>query len=340
MKEAMLYEVLPKQRTRCLLCGHRCVVAEGKLGVCGVRKNVGGKLYTLVYGRAVSRHLDPIEKKPLFHFYPGSTAYSIATPGCNFHCLWCQNWTIARPPDETVLWAIPQVMPDRIVAEALACGSRSIAYTYTEPTVFFEYAYDVARLAHQAGLTNVYVTNGYMSAEMLDTFYPYLDAANVDLKAFRNETYRRYVGAGLQAVLDSLKMMKRQGIWLEVTTLVIPDLNDDPDELLDAARFIVQELGSDTPWHISRFYPAYKMTDQPPTPFKTLQRAKEIGLEEGLKYVYIGNVHGDDNEDTICPGCGRTLIRRLGFSVVANHVRAGCCPDCGTLIAGVEMGGP
>jgi pyruvate formate lyase activating enzyme len=219
MKEALLYEELSKQRVRCLLCGHHCVIGEGKLGVCGVRKNVGGKLYSLAYGRVVSRHLDPIEKKPLFHFYPGSTAYSIATPGCNFHCQWCQNWTIARPPDEAALQAISQVQPEGIVAEARGCGSRSIAYTYTEPTVFFEYACDVARLAHQAGLANVFVTNGYMSTEMLDAFHPYLDAANVDLKAFRNETYRRYVGARLQAVLDSLKVMKRQGIWLEVTTL-------------------------------------------------------------------------------------------------------------------------
>jgi pyruvate formate lyase activating enzyme len=303
------------------------VIGQGRLGVCDVRKNVKGKLYTLVYGRAVSRHVDPIEKKPLFHFYPGSTAYSIATPGCNFRCQWCQNWTIARPPDEAALQAIPHVNPERIVAEARACGSRSIAYTYTEPTVFFEYAYDVARLAHRVGLANVFVTNGYMSTEMLDTFYPYLDAANVDLKAFRNETYRRYVGARLQPVLDSLKAMRRQGIWLEVTTLVIPDLNDDPAELRDAARFI------------SRFYPAYKMTDRPPTPFKTVQRAREIGLDEGLEYVYIGNVPGDGNEDTVCPGCGRTLIRRIGFSVAANDLQSGCCPDCGTFIAGVGMGG-
>jgi pyruvate formate lyase activating enzyme len=339
MKETLLYEELPRQRVRCHLCGHRCVIGQGRLGVCDVRKNVKGKLYTLVYGRAVSRHVDPIEKKPLFHFYPGSTAYSIATPGCNFRCQWCQNWTIARPPDEAALQAIPHVNPERIVAEARACGSRSIAYTYTEPTVFFEYAYDVARLAHRVGLANVFVTNGYMSTEMLDTFYPYLDAANVDLKAFRNETYRRYVGARLQPVLDSLKAMRRQGIWLEVTTLVIPDLNDDPAELRDAARFILQELGADTPWHISRFYPAYKMTDRPPTPFKTVQRAREIGLDEGLEYVYIGNVPGDGNEDTVCPGCGRTLIRRIGFSVAANDLQSGCCPDCGTFIAGVGMGG-
>lgn len=231
-----------------------------------------------------------------------------------------------------------QVEPERIVSAAQAYGSRSVAYTYTEPTVFFEYAYDVARLAQQASLANVYVTNGYMSEEMLDAFHPYLDAANVDLKAFRKETYRRYVGARLQTVLDSLKTMKRHGIWLEVTTLVITGLNDEPAELRDAARFVAQELGRDTPWHVSRFYPAYKMTDRPPTPLRSLQQAGEIGVEEGLNYVYVGNVPGAGNEDTICPGCGHLLIRRNGFSVTANHVRAGRCPQCGTPIAGVEMG--
>jgi pyruvate formate lyase activating enzyme len=337
-KEAAFYEELPKRRVRCNLCGHRCVIAEGKLGVCGVRKNVGGKLYTLVYGRVVSQHVDPIEKKPLFHFYPGSMAYSIATPGCNFHCRWCQNWSIARPPREEHLIAFPEVAPQRIVAAAQAYGSRSIAYTYTEPTVFFEYSYDIAQLAHGAGLANVYVTNGYMSTEMLDAFHPYLDAANVDLKAFRKETYRRYVGARLQTVLDNLKTMKRHGIWLEVTTLVIPDLNDEPEELRDAVRFIVQELGADTPWHVSRFYPAHEMTDRPPTPLRTLQWAAEIGLEEGLQYVYVGNVPSAGNEDTVCPGCGRTLIRRAGFSIIANHIRNGHCPHCGASIAGVGMG--
>ena len=339
MKEATLYEELQKQRVRCHLCGHYCVIAEGRLGVCGVRKNVGGKLYILVYGRPVSRHVDPIEKKPLFHFYPGSTAYSIATPGCNFHCEWCQNWTIARPPHERSVLRIAQVEAERIVDAALAYHSRSIAYTYTEPTVFFEYSYDIARLAHQAGLANVYVTNGYMSEEMLAAFHPYLDAANVDLKAFRAETYRRYVGARLQIVLDNLKRIKKLGIWLEVTTLVVPGLNDDPAELRDAARFVAQELGEETPWHVSRFYPAHKMTDRPPTPFKTLQQARQIGLEEGLKYVYTGNLPGAGNQDTFCPGCGHGLILRSGFAVALNRVRDGRCPYCQRAIAGVGIGG-
>jgi len=219
-----------------------------------------------------------------------------------------------------------------------AAGCSSIAYTYTEPTVFSEYAYDTARLAHEAGLANIYVTNGYMTEEMLETFHPYLDAANVDLKAFRDETYKRYVGARLQPVLNSLRVMKRLGIWLEVTTLVIPGINDDPAELRDATSFVVQELGVETPWHISRFFPAYEMTDVPPTPVSTLQRAREIGLEEGLKYVYVGNVPDDGNQDTICPACGRVVIRRHGFAVT-NHIRSGRCPDCGASIAGIGLVG-
>ena len=241
-------------------------------------------------------------------------------------------------PREQHFIAGEKVSPEQVVAAAQRTGCRSIAYTYTEPTVFFEYAYDTARLTHEAGLANIYVTNGYMTEEMLETFQPYLDAANVDLKAFHDETYRTYVGARLQPVLDSLKVMKRLGIWLEVTTLVIPGINDDPAELRDAANFVAQELGVETPWHISRFFPAYKMTDVPPTPVSTLQRAQKIGLEAGLKYVYVGNVPDDGSQDTTCPGCGRVLIRRHGF-LTSSRVRRGCCPDCGASIAGIGVGG-
>jgi pyruvate formate lyase activating enzyme len=337
MKEAMLYEKLPKSRVRCHLCAHRCVIAEGKLGVCQVRGNMEGTLYTLVYGRTISQHVDPVEKKPLYHFYPGSKAYSVATPGCNFRCRWCQNADIAHMPREQGVIAGYKAAPEQIVADARASDSRSIAYTYTEPTVFFEYAYDAARLAHAAGIANVYVTNGYMTTEMLEAFHPYLDAANVDLKAFRNKTYNRYVGAGLEPVLDAMKVMKRLGIWLEVTTLVIPGLNDDPAELRDAAQFVAQELGPETPWHISRYFPTYKMTDRPPTPIETLQRAQEIGLEEGLRYVYLGNVAGESN--TSCHQCGQLLIRRSGYWIGENHVRDGRCPTCGSSVAGVGMEG-
>jgi pyruvate formate lyase activating enzyme len=226
--------------------------------------------------------------------------------------------------------------PEQIVADALDTGSRSIAYTYTEPTIFFEYAYDTAQLAHQAGLANIFVTNGYMTQEMLEMFHPYLDAANVDLKAFRKKTYHRYVGAGLQPVLDNMILMKKLGIWLEVTTLVIPGVNDTPSELRDAAQFVAQQLGPDTPWHISRFSPAYKMRDVPPTPLATLQLAQQIGLEEGLHYVYIGNIPGEGN-DTFCPSCGRALIRRHNFGVIFNRMVNDRCPACGKPIAGIHM---
>jgi len=334
--EARLYERCPGGRVRCHLCAHHCSIPEGRRGICHVRENVGGTLYTLVYGRAIARHVDPIEKKPLYHFHPGSTAYSIATEGCDFRCRWCQNWEISQR-SRGVRIRSGESPPQEIVRDARAHGSRSIAYTYTEPTVFFEYAFDTAVRAHAAGMANVFVTNGYMSEEMLSAFRPYLNAANVDLKAFRDATYKRYVGARLQPVLDSIEAMKRFGVWLEVTTLVIPGLNDSRAELRDATAFIVRQLGPDTPWHISRFFPAYRMTDRPPTPLKTLRRAREIGREAGLRYVYIGNVAEEGGQDTACPGCHRVLIRRPGFGEITNHVRGFRCPDCGTRVAGVGM---
>jgi pyruvate formate lyase activating enzyme len=337
-REALLYERLPQNRVRCNLCAHRCVISDGKKGVCQVRECRNGVLYSLVYGRLTSQHVDPVEKKPLYHFYPGSLAYSIATPGCNFRCQWCQNWQISQMPHERDLIAGHEITAGQIVSRALETGSRSIAYTYTEPTIFFEYAYDTACLAHQAGLTNIFVTNGYMSLDMLEMFHPYLDAANVDLKAFREKTYHRYVGAGLKPVLDSMVRMKELGIWLEVTTLVIPGINDDPAELRDAAQFVAQELGAETPWHISRFHPAYKMRNILPTPLDTLQRAQQIGHEEGLQYVYIGNISGEGN-DTFCPKCGRALIRRHNFGVIFNRIINDHCPACGEQISGVAMGG-
>lgn len=337
MKEAMLYEKLADGRVRCNLCAHRCIIAEGRKGICQVRENRGGILYTLVYERTIAQHVDPVEKKPLFHFYPGSTAYSIATPGCNFRCRWCQNWGISQMPRERQVISGQKASPERIVAMAKRAGCRSIAYTYTEPTVFFEYSYDIARLAHDAGLANIYVTNGYMTEEMLEVLHPYLDAANVDLKAFRDETYRKYVGARLQPVLDAMKAMKRLGIWLEVTTLVVPSINDDGGELRDAADFVANELGVETPWHISRFFPAYKMTDVPPTPLKTLRRAQKIGLDAGLRYIYVGNVPGEEN--TTCYNCGQLLIRRAGFYIIENHICDGRCPYCGTPMAGIGMAG-
>jgi pyruvate formate lyase activating enzyme len=261
----------------------------------------------LTYGQVVSQQVDPVEKKPLYHFYPGSKAYSIATPGCNFRCRWCQNWQIAQMPREMQTIAGSECTPSAIVEAACATGCQSIAYTYTEPIVFFEFSHDVARHARAVGLHNIYVTNGFISREVLELLQPYLDAANVDLKAFREKTYRRYIGAHLQPVLDSMIALKQAGIWLEVTTLLIPSINDQPDELKDIAGFIAHELDSETPWHISRFFPAYRLVDRQITPVETLNLARQIGLEAGLKYVYIGNLTADSYGDTLCPVCKRVL---------------------------------
>jgi pyruvate formate lyase activating enzyme len=344
VKEALLYEKLDDQRVRCDLCAHRCVVAPGRKGVCLVRENRDGTLYTLVYGIPLSQAVDPVEKKPLFHFYPGSTAFSIATAGCNFRCDFCQNADISQMPRDRGQILGRQSTPEQVVRAAQQYGSRSIAYTYTEPTIFFEYSYDIARIAHQVGIASVYVTNGYMTHEMLERFQgkdnghePWLDAANVDLKAFRDETYKRVCGARLQPVLDSLKRMKELDIWVEVTTLVVPDLNDSDTELGEIAQFIASELGVETPWHVSRFHPDYKMYDRGPTPATALHRAYELGREAGLRYVYVGNLPGAGLEDTSCPGCGQTVIGRWGFQVRQWNIQAGKCAFCGTVIDGVGM---
>ena len=344
MKEALLYEKLDRQRVRCNLCAHRCVIAPGRKGICMVRENRDGTLYTLVYGIPLSQAVDPIEKKPLFHFYPGSLSFSIATVGCNFRCSFCQNYDISQMPRERGEILGRPATPEEVVRSAKRTGCRSIAYTYTEPTIFFEYSYDIARLAQAERIASVYVTNGYMTREMLELFQgvtadhgPWLDAANVDLKAFRDETYRQVCGARLQPVLDSLKNMKDLGVWVEVTTLVVPDMNDSVQELTDIAQFIAQELGTETPWHVSRFHPDYQMQDRGPTPAATLRLAYELGREAGLRYVYVGNMPGAHLEDTHCPNCGRTVIGRWGFQVTERHIQDGKCAYCGAVIDGVGM---
>jgi pyruvate formate lyase activating enzyme len=344
MKEALLYEKLDDQRVRCNLCAHRCVIAEGRKGVCLVRENQKGILYTLVYGIPLSQAVDPIEKKPLFHFYPGSTAFSIATAGCNFRCAFCQNADISQMPRDHGQILGRQATPEEIVRAAARYGSRSIAYTYTEPTIFFEYSYDIARLANEAGIASVYVTNGYMTRDMLELFQGqsngherWLDAANVDLKAFRDETYKQVCGARLQPVLDSLKTMKELGVWVEVTTLVVPGMNDSEAELNDIARFIAGELGVETPWHVSRFHPDYKMHDREATPVAILRRAYDLGREAGLRYVYVGNLPGAHLEDTFCPNCNQSVIGRWGYQVTQRQIRDGKCAYCGTVVDGVGM---
>jgi pyruvate formate lyase activating enzyme len=335
-REALLYEKLEDQKVRCALCNHRCIVSEGKRGLCNVRENQRGVLHTLVYGRLVARHIDPIEKKPLYHFLPGSLSYSIATVGCNFRCRFCQNADIAQlPTDHGGKILGEAASPESVVKAALRAGCRSLSYTYTEPTVFFEFALDTARLAHASGIRNVFVTNGYMTQEALQQIRPVLDAANVDLKAFNPKYYKDLCGAKLEHVQETLRNMKSLGVFVEVTTLIVPGLNDDPEELRALAAFMVNDLGSDTPWHISRFHPTYRLTDRPPTPVETLRTAREIGLRAGLKYVYTGNVPGETGENTFCPACGQALIERWGFQVGASRLIDGCCNKCGMHIDGV-----
>ena len=334
--EAYLYEPVEDQKVKCNLCSHRCVIKEGRRGICAVRENRSGTLMTLVYDKAIARHVDPIEKKPLFHFLPGTLSYSIATVGCNFRCQFCQNADIAQMPvDHKGVIMGDAVTPQEVVAAAEKSNCRSISYTYTEPTIFFELAYDTAKIAHERGIRNVFVTNGYMTAEALEMIEPYLDAANVDLKAFNERYYKDLCAARLKHVQATLKRMKSYGIFVEVTTLIVPGLNDDRTELKELAEFITHDLGTDTPWHISRFHPTYKLTDRPPTPVKILTEAREIGLNAGLKYVYTGNVPGNSGENTFCPACGETVIERWGFQVGAVRIKEGRCALCDTQIDGV-----
>ena len=336
--KAYLFENIGDNQVQCNLCQHRCKIKAGRSGICGVRQNRSGELVSLVFGRVVARNVDPVEKKPLFHFYPGSLSYSIATVGCNFKCKFCQNADIAQmPKDHNGRIMGSDVAPTEIVAAAKQSQCQSIAYTYTEPTVYFEFAYEVAKLAHQQGISNLFVTNGYMTEEALDMIDPYLDAANVDLKAFNDEFYRTYCGARLAGVKESLTSMKRRGIFIEVTTLLIPGLNDEPEELKQMADFVATALGVDTPWHISRFHPTYKLRDRPPTPVQTLKTAHEIGLDAGLRYVYTGNVPGQASENTICYACGKVLIDRWGFNVSNYAIIQGKCKFCDAVIDGVGL---
>ncbi len=334
MKEAMLYRKLDDRKVHCNLCHHSCFISDSKFGICGVRQNQAGTLYTHSYGKAVATNVDPIEKKPLYHFLPGSTSFSVAAAGCNFRCGFCQNWQISqisepgksRQPGR-------ELAPADIVRQAQAYGCPSISYTYTEPTIFFEYAYETAKLARKAGLLNVFVTNGFMTPAALDTIKPYLDACNVDLKSFREDFYKKICHGRLQPVLDSIRHMKSLNIWVEITTLIVPGSNDSKDELGDIARFIA-ETDPDIPWHISRFHPDYQFTDSELTPLSVLETAYNFGKAEGLRYVYLGNVvHA--SIDTQCPHCMQTIIRRAGYQVTSKLTSQGTCPQCGATIAGV-----
>lgn len=337
MREAMFFRKEGDTHVRCGLCRFRCLIRDGARGLCGVRENRGGILISLVYGEICAEHVDPIEKKPLFHVLPGSSSYSIATPGCNFHCRHCQNYSISQLPPNTEIKGLLHRSPRNIVEQAISSRCQSISYTYTEPTIFYEFAYDTAQLARKAGLKNIFVTNGYISTEALAKIAPILDAANIDLKGFSESFYHEIVQAKLSEVLDSIIMYRKQGIWIELTTLIIPGLNDSDAELQGIASFIMTHLGADTPWHVTAFYPTFKLTDRGPTPASTLKRAREIGLAAGLHYVYAGNIPGSGGENTRCPYCSAMMIERYGFSVLENRVRKGACPDCGKAIAGLAL---
>lgn len=334
--EAELVRNLRNGALQCRVCEHFCVIPPGEWGKCGVRQHVDGKLLLQVYGHPIAVHLDPIEKKPLYHFLPGSSIYSIGTVGCNFRCPWCQNWEISQfAVSEVGLPRSKPLSPEMVVREAQRQKAAAIAYTYNEPTIFFEYTLDIAQLAHAMGLRNVYVSNGFMSREALERLVPYLDAINIDLKGFSEGFYREYCSARLEPVKRNIADLVRDSrVWVEVTTLLIPGLNDSDEELRAAAEWMVQ-LNPDIPWHFSAFFPAYHMTDRLPTPLSTLLRAAHIAREAGMRYVYLGNVRDTEFSQTRCPHCATLLIRRSGYWTQALWREPGRCHACGASLAGV-----
>jgi pyruvate formate lyase activating enzyme len=334
MKTAYLYNSMQGGEVQCRICRHYCKIVPGKRGLCRVRENHEGTLVSLNYDRVIAANTDPIEKKPIFHFKPGSWSFSIAAMGCNLSCRFCQNADIAQVRDRGDRISGRPFAPGDIVAQAVRSGCESISYTYTEPSVFFELALDTARLAKAEGLHNIFVTNGFMSPELLEMAGDVLDAANVDLKAYSDGFYRKLCNARLEPVKETLRLMKQKGVMVEVTTLIIPGLNDDPEELAQMAGFICDELGPETPWHLSRFHPTYRLTDRGVTPVETLETACEIGEKAGLRYVYTGNVRSA-RENTGCHHCGKLLVERRGYTV-KNHVTdEGNCPGCGTPVYGI-----
>ena len=338
-KEALLYIKQAKGLVRCQLCAHRCLIAPGKRGICSVRENQGGILYSLNYGLTIAANVDPIEKKPLFHFLPGTKSYSVAAAGCNFRCEFCQNWEISqitKPRTESVRGKGPEgqiigenLPPEKVVEEAINTGCQSIAYTYTEPTIFFEYAHDIARLAKKKKLANIFVTNGYQTPQTIKIMKGLIDAANVDLKSFSEKFYQEVCGARLQPVLKSIKNIYKAGIHLEITTLVVPHQNDSEKELSQIAKFIAK-VSKNIPWHISRFHPEYKMINIYPTSLETLEKAWKIGKKAGLNYVYLGNVITEKGENTYCPKCQTLNIKRFGYQTEILAVdKRGSCLQCG-----------
>ncbi len=319
-----------KEKITCLLCQHYCQLKEGQVGVCGVNKNVHSELKTLVYGHPSALNLDPVEKKPIYHLLPGTTALSLGTVGCNFKCPFCQNWQISQ--EHSVDTSV-NISPQEMVNLAIKHKASSIAYTYNEPTIFYPYAKDIGVLAREQGLKNIFVTNGFESIEVVRDMASWLDAANVDLKSWDDAYYKKVLKGGLEAVKDTLRNMVQEGIWVEVTTLLIEGENDSDSDLQEMAAFIANELGKHVPWHLSAFHPDYKMQDHASTSLATLQRAKKIAEDAGLEYVYLGNISLP--EDTYCPECHTLLIQRTGYNVTQNKLIEGYCPKCNREIEGV-----
>jgi len=333
LKEAMFYAKLENKTVQCHICPRNCIIPVGRRGFCGVRENRDGTLYVLSYGKLVAIHIDPIEKKPLFHFLPSSTAFSIATAGCNLRCKFCQNWEISQRKPEEVNYSY--IEPTDLVKKVKESGSPTIAYTYTEPTVFYEYMLEVAKLAKKEGYRNIMHSCGYINEEPLRELMKYLDAANIDLKGFSEDYYSKLSEATLEPVLNTLKLLKKGGVHLEITNLLLPGFNDDPDTVTKMCLWIKENLGPDTPLHFSRFFPMYKLLSLNPTPLESLERARKIALDSGLKYVYIGNMAGHPAENTYCPKCKQLLIERRGYFILQNNIQDGKCKYCGEKIEGV-----
>jgi len=316
----------------CELCPNGCVLDEGQHSKCRARMNKGGVLYSLVYGKPCAVHVDPIEKKPFSHFLPGTTAFSIATAGCVLSCKFCQNWQISQArPEDTDTYDLP---PDEVVRKAMFYECRSISYTYTEPTVFYEYMYDTAVIAKKYDIKNTMHSCGYINEKPLRKLSKYMNAANIDLKGFTEDFYNRICNGSLKPVLNSLVVLKQEGVWLEITNLVLPTLNDDMKTIREMCKWIKKNLGVDTPIHFSRFYPQYKLDNLPPTPLETITEARKTAMDVGLKYVYIGNIR-NEGENTYCPKCKKMLIEREGYFVKQNNIASGKCKFCSTSIAGV-----
>ena len=335
MKEARLYSREKDGIVSCALCHHRCRIKPGRRGCCGVRENQEGMLCSPVYGRLAAEHIDPVEKKPFYHFLPASRSFSISTVGCNFSCLHCQNYQISQYPqmNQGKITGLPRT-PEQIVTAAEQSGCQSISYTYVEPTIFYEFARDCMEPARARGLANLFVSNGFMTAECCRELAPLLDGINIDIKAFSEEFYRTICKASLQPVLDTVRLMRELGVWVEVTTLLIPGLNDSSEELAAVASFI-SDVDPAIPWHVTAFYPTYKMLDRKPTPASSLRLARKIGMETGLRFVYQGNIHSGHGENTLCPSCHTELITRTGFLLHSNRITEDGCPECGERIKGV-----